>query len=486
MARVNLLLLFALLLPAIGTLAQSGIRWSDPTNIAASSFGNQHPRIAFDRLNNPLVIWGRASDESVFFARRDGQTFTEPIKLSGSYKIASASWMGPQIASHGDTLYVVMKQTPENSSNSHIYIVRSEDAGKTFSAPVRVDYIADSISRFPTVTCDSNGNPIVAFMKFDPGFRNSRWVVAASTDLGRTFSKDVKASGWDGANDVCDCCPGAMVSDQSTTAMLYRNNNNDIRDIWMGVSQDNGLSFVKGLNVDNSNWEIPNCPATGPDAVIVGDTLYTVFCSAPEGYNRTFLSRSSMKNNEHHETVRLPQGPTGASQQNYPRIASFGSAVGIVWKQNVMGVAQLPLLFSNDVSRGFPDDFDTVDVGDVTSTDIAIGRESIAVCWEDPNTRTVVIRVGRFSLNPTSAADDIMRTSLTVYPNPSTDQLTVHSDLPVGTSIYLVNMLSQVCIHTTTSGQSTLIDIGLLSNGIYTVCLASATELRCQDIVVHR
>jgi hypothetical protein len=60
MARMKLLLLFALLLPTIGAQAQSGIRWSDPTRIAASSYGNQHPRIAYDRSNTPLVIWGRA------------------------------------------------------------------------------------------------------------------------------------------------------------------------------------------------------------------------------------------------------------------------------------------------------------------------------------------------------------------------------------------------------------------------------------------
>lgn len=193
-----------------------------------------------------------------------------------------------------------------------------------------------------------------------------------------------------------------------------------------------------------------------------------------------------MKNNEHHETVRLPQGPTGASQQNYPRIASFGSAVGIVWKQNVMGVAQLPLLFTSDVSRGFPEDFDTVDVEDITNGDIAIGRESIAVCWEDPNTRTVGIRLGRFSLDPTSIRGDVLTTSLTAYPNPASDQLTVHSDLPVGTNIYITNMLSQVCVYSTTSDQGTLIDVGSLANGVYTICLSSSTGLRCSRLVVQR
>ena len=189
--------------------AQSGIVWISGMNISANAYSNMHPRMTLDRSGNPMVIWGRMSDESVFFSRWNGTAFTMPVKLNGSLTIATASWMGPDIASYGETVYVEMKQTPEADTTSGIYMVRSFDGGQNFSLPYRIDNIADSVSRFPTVTTDATGNPLVAFMKFDAAFNDSRWVVTASNDYGNSFSTDAKASGWGSSPAVCDCCPGA-------------------------------------------------------------------------------------------------------------------------------------------------------------------------------------------------------------------------------------------------------------------------------------
>lgn len=241
-------------------------------NISTNTYGNMHPRITLDGAGNTLVVWGRMSDESVFFSRWNGTMFTTPIKLNPSWmKVATASWMGPNIASKGDTVYVVVKRSPEVSDTNHIYIIRSFNGGVSFSSPVRVSFIADSISRFPTVTIDATGNPIVAFMKFNSSLLDSRWVVTKSTDYGATFSTDVKASGYNGpTNGVCDCCPGAIVTSKNVSTMLYRDNLNNIRDIWTGVSTNNNANFYGGFKVDNNNWMITSCPSSGPDGVIIG------------------------------------------------------------------------------------------------------------------------------------------------------------------------------------------------------------------------
>src|SRR6185436_20090502 len=167
--------------------AVAQITWNMGMNISANTYGNMDPRMALDAAGNPLVIWGRMSDESVFFSRWNGTMFTAPIKLNGMLTVAAATWMGPDIASHGDSVYVVMKQTPEADTSSHIYMVHSYDGGMTFSSPVQVDNIADSVSRFPTVTTDEDGNPIIAFMKFNSLFLDSRWAVTKSPDYGNTF-----------------------------------------------------------------------------------------------------------------------------------------------------------------------------------------------------------------------------------------------------------------------------------------------------------
>jgi hypothetical protein len=141
-------------------IAQSEIAWNPALDVAPGNYDNMHPRIVSDASGNPLIIWGSMSDESVFFSRWDGTSFTIPLQLNPSWlAVATASWMGPDIASKGDTVYVVMKQTPEDINP--IYIISSFDGGINFSAPIQVDFIEDSISRFPTVTIDDTGNQLL-------------------------------------------------------------------------------------------------------------------------------------------------------------------------------------------------------------------------------------------------------------------------------------------------------------------------------------
>ncbi|MFA6571128.1 MAG: hypothetical protein WCT77_07810, partial [Bacteroidota bacterium] len=225
-------ILAALLFTVTFTKAQSPISWNNAINLASSSTGNEHPRITIDGKGNPLVIWHHTN--RCMFSRWNGTSFTSPVMLNPAYiAVAGAGWMGPDIAAHGDTVYVVFKQTPEASDTCHIYCIHSFNGGRTFSNPVKVDNIADSISRFPTITTDDTGNPIVGFMKFNHSFADSRWAVARSTDFGNSFSTDVKASGWSSkTSTICDCCPGSIACSGNSVAMLYRDNNSNIRDSW--------------------------------------------------------------------------------------------------------------------------------------------------------------------------------------------------------------------------------------------------------------
>lgn len=480
------LLLIVLATISIEANAQSTVRWDGQSEIAPSSFGNLHPRVTLDRSGKPMVIWGRATGESVFFSKWDGTKFTTPLKLNGSLTIATASWMGPDIASHGDTVYVVMKQTPENSANSHIYIVRSEDGGATFTSPTRVDFIADSISRFPTVTCDDFGNPIVAYMKFAPGFENSRWVVVRSTDYGRTFSADTKASGWSGGKGICDCCPGAVLSSGDACAVLYRDNNNDIRDIWMGVSTNGGATFTNGCNVDNNNWDVPNCPATGPDGVVIGDSLYSVFCSGADGVYRTFLSRSSLNSVTSISTQRLTPNGVAISQQNYPRISSYGNAVGVVWKQTVLGTSQLPVQFTPDISKGFPARYDTVDLNDVTNGDIAIGNGTISVCWEDDNSGTVKFRSGTYKPSISSIDLQTLDSPFSITPLPANDVIHIRTALDDEYSATILKSTGEFVARFEQLHSTTTINVRGFASGMYILRIVSRDSAAATSFLIQR
>ena len=395
------------------------ITWSAPVTVAANSFDNLHPRVSLDKNQNPLVLWGKSSSKAAYFSRLSGGSFTTPVMLNPmSIPVFTDSWAGPDLASHGDTVYAVFKHTPEDTN--HIYIVRSFDGGANWAVPVQVDNIADSQSRMVTVATNVNGQAIVGFMKFDPPmFMKARYVVTTSMDYGNSFSTDVKASGYTGG-EVCDCCPAQIVSSGSTTVMLYRNNMSNLRNIWAGFSTDNGNSFSNGMSIDNSNWMINACPSTGPDGIIVGDSLYTVYMSAGGGTSRVYISKSSISSQQLGSSMQLTNNWTGLNAQNYPRIANAGNAATVVWKENAQGTSRLCIKFTNSVATGFLPSYDTLAIGSIANADVAMSNGAIHVVWQDDNTGSVMYRKGTYQPATVDERYSDGR-AVRLYPNPAAD-----------------------------------------------------------------
>ncbi|MBK8603913.1 MAG: T9SS type A sorting domain-containing protein [Saprospiraceae bacterium] len=446
---------------------QAQITWNNEMDVAASHFDNQHPRIALDRSGNSMVIWSK--NEALYFAKSNGIAFSAPLQLNPEWMtIAGASWMGPDIASHGDTVYIVVKRTPESEATHRIFVFTSYDAGLNFENPVEIAIIGDSLSRFPTIEADKQGHPIVGYMKFNSAFQESRWVVTRSNDFGKTFTTDVKASGWGSSDAVCDCCPGAVVSYNDKTAMIYRDNNNNLRDIWTGWSEDNASTFKEGSAVDNNNWQLMSCPASGPDGVIVNDTLYSTFMSGSGGKTRTYLSKTSLPTHELVSVKTLTGNLSGLNQQNYPRLATDGKAIAIVWLQNRSGGDQLPILFTDDINKGFPLAFDTVALADIVDADVAIGNNKVFVVWEDPNSGTVKFRSGDYG-NETSATYPEPLNVLNIYPNLVHSNLyyTINSSSVKNCVIKIIDINGKLIHDQKPTTES--IDVSNLKNGIYFV-----------------
>ncbi len=426
MRSICISLLFVTL--TMHVFAQSGITWDAPLDIADATFDNKFPRMALDGEGNPLVIWGDPGQSSVYFSRWDGVAFTTPEKLNPDWlTVATAGWMGPDIAAYGDTVYVVVKRTPEDIASNRIFLISSFDGGISFGSPVELGFIGDSISRFPTVTTDDDGNPIIAFMKFNPAFLDSRWVVTRSADLGISFSDDVKASGWDGSAEVCDCCPGAVVASGDNCAVLYRNNDENIRDNWAGISSDHANAFTTGFAMETSNWMLMACPSSGPDGVIIGDTLFSVFMNGASGMNRTYFSKSSISSGALGGFQLLTGMIAGMNLQNYPRIASDGDAMGIVWKQTISGTSELPILFTNNYTTGIPVDYEIVYSDNISNPDIAVRNGNVFVTWQDDNSGTVKCRKGTYTPLTTDVPSIDSENYLQIFPNPALDVLFIRA-----------------------------------------------------------
>lgn len=468
--------------------AQSGITWSAPMDVAPSSFNNEYPRIALDGNGNPMAIWGDLNSNNAMFSRWNGSSFTTPVALNpAAIPVYVTNWTGPNIASKGDTVYAVFKKIPYETNPS--YVTHSFDGGINFSAPVQVDFIADSMSWLPTIGTDAIGNPLVAYMKLDSGMVNSRWVVAKSTDFGNTFSTDVKASGYSGAGEVCDCCPGTIVSSPNNTAMLYRDNLSNIRDVWTGISSDNANSFPGGIGIDQNNWGILACPASGPDGVIVDDTLYSVFMSGASGKNLVYTNKNSLYAPASSTANLITGNFTGLVQQNYPRIANYNSAVAIAWKQATSGGAQVGLFFTTNIHNGFPAAYDTVSIGgalSVMNTDVAVYNGTIHLVWQDEISSTVKYRKGTFSPNSGVSNSGSSYSNLLIYPNPTSGEFTVSGLGSTVYSLYIYNVMGEKVYSSTVNRKQETVNLSSQPDGIYFVKVKTAEGVANKKIIIQR
>jgi hypothetical protein len=301
-------------------------------------------------------------------------------------------------------------------------------------------------------------------MKFDNAFMDSRWVVTRSSDFGNTFTTDIKVSGFNGSTAVCDCCPGALANAGNTTMMLYRDNNNNIRDMWAGVSTDNGNSFSSGMPVDQNSWQVFSCSASGPDAVITGDSIYTVYMSGANGSTRVYFSISSILNISGSIGNEITGSFTGLGIQNYPRIATDGTALGIVWKQTVNG---------NDHSAGFPLSFDTVDLGDVTNVDIAMSNGNIFVVWEDDGTGTVKFRSGTY--NTLSGIGNNYAAAVSITPTLTNNFIDIHGT-QLNAHLSISDVMGRTVVNRILTPGSSHLSLEYLQNGIYFLTIENGSQ----------
>ncbi len=402
----------------------SQVTWTTPVTVAGgSTYGNLHPRVALNRAGNPMILWGK-TDTRAYFSRWTGTAFSTPVAVGNTgINVFAQSWAGPDMASYGDTVYVTMKRTPETMSMNHMYLSHSYDGGMTFSDTVKIDNIGSNMSRFPIVTTNSSGNPIVAFMKFTPTFTTARYVVTRSTDYGMTFSPDVVASA--SADSVCDCCPASIISSGSNIIMLNRENIGNIRDMWAGVSTDGGMTFPGHMAIDTTNWMIMSCPSSGPDGIVIGDSIYSVFMSSASGTALVHFGRASISGMTARHS-RITGMFSGLASQNYPRIANSGNAAVAVWKQNASSTNSIVYSFTNNIQSGFSG-YNTVTGATgsgIMNADVAMAPGVVHVVWEDDNTGNVMYMKGTYTI-PSTSITSVTGEKIDLYPNPATDEVTV-------------------------------------------------------------
>lgn len=424
------------------------INWSNPIDVANSSFSNKFPRIVQNENDEIFVTWG--GNNNVYFSKLQVNTFSNPIKINSTNLPAYvADWTGAELAARNDTIYVVFMHDVWKQKT---FISRSFDGGLNFSVPNNLENYPDSTSRFPIVAFQHNGQPLISFMKMDTNGKEPHYVLRKSNDYGVSFYDEIKLGTSIG--EACDCCPASIKAKDNFVGVFYRNNINDIRDIYCALSNNNANSFTP-FAIDNSNWFIQSCPSSGPDAILVNDSLYSVFLSG----NKCYLSRSSISNASLNSVSQLGAS-IGIQNQNFPRIDNDNNKTAIVWRGQNAG-SKVMLSYTNDIRNGFFEIQDTISSGNIVSADVTLTSDAIHIVWQDISAGTV--KYIRGSLAAQQVKEKDYENNFFLFPNPAKDILHLNTNENIR-EIKMVNSFGKVIL--STSFKET-IDISTLAQGQY-------------------
>lgn len=167
-----------------------GASFSEIVDISRSSGFAFEPEIAIDPGDAINVVWQDSApgENVIMFSRstNQGQTFSEPRAISGDTGPATEAAIASDELGHLSVVWV-----GEGTGHAEAYYARSTDSGETFSEPINVSEFPDGDIHKPTVIA-SGDTVYVAFQNGDlfgeDSIRNMQVYLVKSKDAGKSFS----------------------------------------------------------------------------------------------------------------------------------------------------------------------------------------------------------------------------------------------------------------------------------------------------------
>ena len=306
--------------------AQSTVVWSDSVVITSTNLAVTAPRIAFLSDGTPVVAWGTSSNTSqIWFSRFENGGFTPAVSVVQSpNQPILFGFGGYDMTVFGNKVFVVFEQLAGG-----IWCTSSSDGGQSFGPAVQVQpTISGGYATISSITTDVDGNPIISYIREKNG---AVYEVRRSTDGGMSFGDPVVANAPAPGGEVCECCSSDLLTSGDSVWIVFRNNNQNIRDIWISRSIDLAASFDVATDIDQTDWQVNNCPISGPRMARMGDSIAGVWMSQASGTARVYANTLHAANMTAGQQMEfLTDGGANVSQ-TFPDIATLGDTAGLVF-----------------------------------------------------------------------------------------------------------------------------------------------------------
>lgn len=278
---------------------------------AAVTFSGTQPQLAAAG-SEVFVVLGRPDSIQVARSTDAAETFGQPVVLPVSGKMALGRRRGPRVAATRRAVLVsaVIGQRG-GGADGDILLFRSADHGRSWSAAIAINDVPGAAREgMHGMAANEAGTVVVAWL--DLRERGTRVYAAVSRDHGATWSKNQLVY-TSPSGSVCECChPSVAVSEQGTVAIMFRNNIDGHRDMFVAEAAG-GATFAPARKLGTGSWMLAACPMDGGSLTLTGG-LTTVW----RREDGIFLS-----------SIPVPERRLATGRD--PAVAAAGSHTDVAW-----------------------------------------------------------------------------------------------------------------------------------------------------------
>jgi len=472
---MKITLTLALLVATVAIHAQQLVPILDPLIpvTPTNTNGSTRPRITLVNDTIPLVTWTKTGSGNgiIYSSRWNGTAFDPAVQVTPSgLNVYCSGDEGGDVAARGDTAFIVFFTT-----DSRTFSVRSVDGGMTWQDTVRIDHQAPGdMSYTPDVQILRGGNPVIVFEQSDMTMTLTRMKVCRSSDGGQTYSMETDAHlGVTGI--PCECCPPALLVNDSMVYVFYRNNDNNLRNIVMTVSSDSGNTFPVISEFDQSNWTISACPTAGAEAMFYQDSILATWKSA----NKIYYGCGHAVNGGESPHALLEPSLASTVVQKQPSVCGSGDTVVYTWSDRRTANYDVYVAISGSgpmqiaTPSLFNDTTGTSENGTQQNPHAVYANGKVHLVYQDLVTGIVIYRVatvgGGVSVPELEPAEVV-----NIYPVPATETFSYSSASTETATVQVFSVTGALVASYTNVRSGQVLNCSALLPGTYTVLVTDA------------
>jgi hypothetical protein len=229
------------------------------------------PAVRFDKRGSVHLAWlektGPVGAVKSVRIGKENKTAATPVQVNSEAFPPDAFHQAPGLATgtnnHVFVSWSTTNRTPGALFASDLHVVRSQDGGQTFEAPVQVNDDGLPISHTFEDLATGHGSDLYVTWLDGRGKDQSGSAVlfGCSNNQGQTMGKNLTVDGM-----ACPCCrPMVAVAPNGHLWVAWRKTfAGNVRDIVLAKSEDRGQTFSPPSLVHKDNWVFSACPHRGP------------------------------------------------------------------------------------------------------------------------------------------------------------------------------------------------------------------------------